>query len=110
MAPQGDASGVPKDGAARDAGRVPAGRISENPSLEQHRAAVDLGKLSQEEEERLRLADFEQYLHYKSRLDGSRDRELMGLTGDERKNAVFDRVKERLSEALENEASTSRPQ
>lgn len=59
-----------------------------------------LGKLSKEEEEQLRLNDYQGYLHYKSRIDGKRDRELMGLSAAERQVAIKERLKQKIVEKV----------
>lgn len=59
-----------------------------------------LGRLSTDDEEKLRLKDFKGFLHYKSRLDGARDRELMGLSPEERHEVINERVKAKILKTL----------
>jgi len=70
------------------------------PSTTQQLKITEFGKLSKEKEEQLRLQDYKTYLHYKSRLDGERDAQLIGLTASERKQVIKDRVRKRIVDKL----------
>ncbi len=74
---------------------------------QQQKKIEKFGKLSPEEEEKLRLDNFEGYLHYKSRIDGKRDSDLIGLNQEEREQTVKARVKEKLLKKLNERAEKS---
>jgi len=71
---------------------------------EEHAQPSDFGTLSAEDEEKLRLNDFEGYLHYKSRIKGVRDSELLGLSPTDREETIRANVNDRIREKLAEKA------
>ena len=67
---------------------------------------VVLGKLSTDEEEKLRLKDFKGFLRYKSQVDGTRDRELLGLSSEERQQVINQRVQAKILKTIATRPTT----